>query len=74
MARDWGVRHPDGKVTVSYDGHPLGSRTHAEQEIARFDAEMLEDGCSECTADAGVHVPVFRDVPSPPPWTDADPG
>lgn len=48
--REWGVRHPDGRVTVEVDGHAFPSKTAAQHELA---------GCDEC--DGGPHVLVWRD-------------
>ncbi len=48
--REWGVRHPGGRVTVRVDGHAFPSRGEAQHELA---------GCDEC--DGGPHVLVWRD-------------
>jgi len=68
MARDWAVRHPDGQVTVGWDGTAMSSLRRAKEEAVRYDLEMEDSGCSQCAADEGVHVVVFREVPPPPPW------
>ena len=52
--REWGVRHPNGKVTVFITGHAFRSR--AEAEAARV--ECAED-CDSC--DGGAHTLVYRD-------------
>ncbi len=52
--REWGVRHPNGKVTVRIDGHAFPSRPAAETERARNDLD-----CGEC--DGGTHTLLCRD-------------
>lgn len=53
--RDWGVRHPDGKVTVRIDGHAFRSRREADAERAVCDSE-----CDSC--DGGTHYLAWRAV------------
>jgi len=46
----------------------MSSLRRAKEEAVRYDLEMEDSGCSQCAADEGVHVVVFREVPPPPPW------
>jgi hypothetical protein len=58
--REWGIRHPDGRVTVFVTGHAFGSRIQAEAERVACDSD-----CAEC--DGGNHTLVMRDKQ---PWRD----
>ena len=58
--REWGVRHPGGKVTVRVDGHAFPSLGAAETERAA----SAED-CEWC--DGGPHLLVYRDKQ---PWQE----
>ena len=51
--REWGIRHPDGRVTVEITGHAIGSRSEAERIRAECDAD--------CDCDGGTHTLVMRD-------------
>ena len=50
--REWGIRHPGGKVTVRIDGHAFPSRLEAEHAAADQDCEWC---------DGGTHILVYRD-------------
>jgi hypothetical protein len=52
--REWGVRHPGGKVTVFIDGHAFPSRSEAETERTASDQD-----CDSCHG--GTHTLVCRD-------------
>ena len=52
--REWGIRHPDGKVTVFIDGHAFPSRLAADTERTACDQD-----CDSC--DGGTHALVMRD-------------
>jgi len=52
--REWGIRHPGGKITVFIDGHAFGSRLSAETERTGRDQD-----CDTCNG--GPHVLVCRD-------------
>jgi hypothetical protein len=58
--REWGVRHPGGKVTVRVDGHAFPGRLSADE--TRNDCDQ---DCEWC--DGGSHVLVMRDRQ---PWRD----
>lgn len=60
--REWGIRHPGGKVTVQVDGHAFPGRRSAEAGRAECDED-----CEWC--DGGVHVLVYRDRPQ---WREED--
>jgi len=60
-SREWGVKHPGGKVTVRADGHAFLSRLIADGE--RWNADR---DCGECAG--GTHTLVYRDKPM---WRDA---
>jgi hypothetical protein len=59
--REWGVRHPGGKITVHITGHAFDSRIAAQAERAACDHD-----CEWC--DGGTHTLVYRDGQ---PWRDA---
>lgn len=60
--REWAVRHPNGKITVSIGGHPFMTRAAAEEDRA-----TCERG--ECdTCDGGPHTLAYRDRQ---PWREA---
>jgi hypothetical protein len=61
LIREWGIRHPDDRVTVDVTGHGFGSPVTAEEERAGCDRD-----CGEC--DGGQHALVVRDKQ---PWRDA---
>lgn len=61
--REWGIRHPGGKVTVRVDGHAFPGRLSAEMALA----ECAGD-CEWC--DGGTHVLVYRDRQ---PWREVPP-
>ena len=52
--REWGIRHPDGKVTVYVTGQAFESRVSADSERAECDQD-----CDSC--DGGRHTLVMRD-------------
>ena len=52
--REWGIRHPDGTITVRVDGHAYPDRGPAETERA-----ACEQDCDSC--DGGTHTLVYRD-------------
>ena len=59
--REWGIRHPDGNVTVHITGQAFDSRIRAEME-----REACDRDCDSC--DGGPHTLVYRDRQ---PWRDA---
>jgi len=58
--REWGVRHPGGKVTVMVDGHAFPGRLSAGEALAECGLD-----CEWC--DGGPHGLVYRDRQ---PWRD----
>jgi hypothetical protein len=60
-SREWGVRHPDGRITVHVTGQAFES--HSRAEATR---EACDRDCGEC--DGGTHTLVMRDKQ---PWRDA---
>lgn len=69
---DYGIRHPDGSVTVMVTGHPFPSREQAEAEARELDGPSRFDHCESCGADdgSGAHVIVSR--PGAAPWSEGE--
>jgi hypothetical protein len=67
---DYGVRHPDGSVTVMVTGHPFPSREQAEADAREMDGPGRFGHCESCGADdgSGAHIVVSR--PGPAPWSE----
>ena len=63
-AREWGVRHPGGHVSVSITGQAFISARAADQQRADCD-----ERCDWC--EGGAHTLVWRDRP---PWREWPPG
>ena len=61
-SREWGIRHPDGSVSVFITGHAYASRRQAEAARRGMEIEC------DCAGDPGEHRLVYRDKP---PWQDA---
>lgn len=52
--REWGIRHPGGRITVHITGQAFESRVTADRERAQCDQD-----CDSC--DGGTHALVYRD-------------
>lgn len=65
---DYGVRHPDGQISVMITGHAFYSREIAEKAARMYDEGDGFGGCDFCGEDAGQrrHEVVARQVG---PWT-----
>jgi hypothetical protein len=63
-AREWGVRHPEGYVSVAVTGQAYLSRRAADAVRAGYEAD-----CEWC--DGGPHSLVWRDRPE---WMDEGSG
>lgn len=64
--RVWGVRHPDGSVTVHVTGQPFESRFAAGRE-----RDAMNSDCEYCEPGMSTHALVYRDTPH---WRDESDG
>ena len=60
MSDEYGVRHPDGRVTVHVTGHAFITEREAREEADSFDRQAEIDECRICDG-GGPHVVVSRE-------------